>query len=59
MHLIIPEVEHYVSTIQSAGQQQYIGIVDNSPSLRFASNILSQRKEKVRKKDGFETVNLL
>ena len=38
--------------------KNYTGVVDNSPNLRFASNILSERKEEIRKKDGFEDVNL-
>lgn len=29
------------------------GAVDNSPNLRFGSNVLSQRKEAVRKEEYF------
>jgi hypothetical protein len=32
--------------------------VTNSPTLRFASNVLSQRKEEVRRQDGTEGVDL-
>jgi hypothetical protein len=36
----------------------FIGKVDNSPTLRFASNTLSTRKEEARRMDGFSTVDL-
>ena len=45
LQLVIPEVEHFQNTLQTTGQKQFIGVVDNSPSLRFASNVLSQRKD--------------
>ena len=35
------------------------GVVDNSPNLRFSTNVLSQRKELIRKEDYFESINLL
>jgi hypothetical protein len=36
----------------------FIGKVDNSPSLRFASNTLSQRKEEVRRMDSFDEIDI-
>lgn len=36
----------------------FIGRVDNSPSLRFASNTLSSRKEDIRRKDCFDSIPL-
>jgi hypothetical protein len=57
LQLLIPEVEQYNSTLQHS-PRPFTGVVDNSPNLRFASNVLSQRKEEVRKKDGFEGVDL-
>lgn len=36
----------------------FVGKVDNSPSLRFASNTLSVRKEETRRLDAFDKVDL-
>ena len=55
---MIPEVEKYFATLQNNGMVTFIGKVDNSPSLRFASNILSQRKEEVRKLDVFDDIDI-
>lgn len=51
--IIIPSVETYNGTIQSGVMSMFIGKIDNSPSLRFASNTLSERKEEVRKRDTY------
>ena len=46
LRLVIPEVENYIKTIQTgASNQNFIGKVEDSPTLRFASNTLSQRKQ--------------
>jgi len=41
MYLIIPQIENYIGTIQQGYKGTFVGKVDNSPSLRFSSNILS------------------
>ena len=55
---MIPEVEKYFGTVQNNGMVTFIGKVDNSPSLRFASNVLSQRKEDVRRLDVFDDIDI-
>lgn len=55
---IIPEVENYQMSKQSDGLQYFIGKVENSPSLRFATNILSERKDEIRKQGLFDNIDL-
>lgn len=43
---------------QSVGMDVFIGKIENSPSLRFATNVLSERKEEIRKKGTFDNVEL-
>jgi hypothetical protein len=58
LRLVIPEVEKYYGTLQNSGMTSFIGKVDNSPSLRFASNTLSSRKEEARKIDAFDQIDI-
>jgi hypothetical protein len=55
----IPDVERHLSSLHPAPTGgAFIGRIDNSPSLRFASNTLSARKEETRRLDAFDKVDL-
>ena len=49
--IILPEVELYNRALGTGTSRPITGIVDNSPNLRFGTNVLSQRKESIRRED--------
>jgi hypothetical protein len=54
--LIVPEVELYLKQDGAfAGSAGRIGV---SPTYRLSENVLSERKEEIRRKGVFEEVNL-
>jgi hypothetical protein len=58
VRVTLSEVELYLKQALSGAPRLITGTVENSPNLRFSSNVLSQRKENIRKEDGFDGVNL-
>lgn len=57
--LIVPEVDLYLKMMQEGGTGVgVIGKVGVSPTYRLSENILSERKEEIRRKGVFEDIDL-